>query len=83
MNPSTIAEVLNRDDVCSTVMRDGAFFEAFLGFAIGLYFTSSERVGEFHGLIVSRLTFDEKIRVLEKLPFKKKYKSIAALPRHT
>lgn len=80
MNLSAIAEVLNRDDVRSTVMKDAAFFEAFLGVAIGLYFTSSERVWEFHELIVDRLTFEEKIRTLEKLPFKKTYKSVAALP---
>lgn len=80
MNRSAIAEVLNRDDVRSLVMKDGAFFEAFLGVAIGLYFTSSERMCEFHELVVSRLTFEERIRTIEKLPFKKSYKSVAALP---
>lgn len=80
MNLTAIAEVLNRDVVRSIVMKDAAFFDAFLGVAIGMYFTSSERVWEFHELIVDRLTFEEKIRTLEKLPFKKPYKSVAALP---
>lgn len=61
-------------------MKDGAFFDAFLGVAIGMYFTTHERFHDFHELIVERMTFDQKIRILEKLPYKKAYKSIAALP---
>ncbi len=80
MKLEVIAKVLNQDEVRSRVMKDGAFFDAFIGVAIGMYFTTSERFTEFHELIIDRLTFEERIRVLEKLPYKKPYKSIAALP---
>ncbi len=61
-------------------MKDGAFFDKFLGFAISIYFSDHDRFVELHELVVARLTFDEKIRVLEKLKYKKVYKSVAALP---
>ena len=61
-------------------MKDGAFFDSFIGVAIGIYFTTHERFLHFHELIVDRLNFEEKIRVLEKLPYNKPYKSIQALP---
>lgn len=80
MKLEAIAEVLNRDEVRSRVMKDGAFFDAFIGVAIGMYFTTPDRFREFHDLIVERLTFEERLRVLEKLPYKKPYKSISALP---
>jgi len=80
MKLEAIAEVLNRDEVRSRVMKDGAFFDTFIGVAIGMYFSTHERFTEFHELIVERLTFEERIRVLEKLPYKKPYKSISALP---
>ena len=80
MKLEALAEVLNRDDVRSRVMKDGAFFDTFIGVAIAMYFTNRERLNEFHQLIIERLTFEEKIRVLEKLKYKKVYKSVAALP---
>lgn len=80
MKLETLAQVLNRDDVRSQVMKDGAFFDAFLGVTIAIYFTKQERLHEFHQLIIERLNFDEKIRVLEKLKYKKVYKSIEAFP---
>lgn len=80
MKRTKIAEVLNRDDVRSRVMKDGAYFDVFLGIAIGMYFTSDDRFSAFHELIIDRLSFDEKLRAIEKLPLKKSYKSIAALP---
>lgn len=80
MNLEAIAEVLNRDEVRSRVLKDGAFFDAFMGVAIGMYFTPSDRFRHFHDLIIERLSFDERLRVLEKLPLKKSYKSAAALP---
>jgi len=76
----TIAEVLNRDEVRSRVLKDGAFFDAFIGVTIGMYFTPSDRFREFHDLVIERLSFDERLRVLEKLPLKKFYKSVSALP---
>ena len=47
MNAKLVAETLNRDEVRSRVMRDGAFFDAFIGIAIGMYFTNEERFQEF------------------------------------
>ena len=80
MDLKAIAEVLNRDDVRSRVLKDGAFFDAFMGVTIGMYFTTRDRFREFHELIIDRLSFDERLRVLERLPLKKSYKSAAALP---
>ncbi|WP_293007902.1 hypothetical protein [Nitrosomonas sp.] len=33
-----------------------------------------------HELIIDRLSFDQRMRVLEKLPYKKQYKAIEAMP---
>src|SRR5689334_15523425 len=80
MNRTLVGKVLNNDEVRSRVMKDAAFFDAFLGIALGLYFTSQDRVAQFYELVVDRLSFDEKLRVIEKLPLKRQYKSVAALP---
>lgn len=80
MNLKDIAETLNRDEVRSRVMKDGAFFDTFIGIAIGMYFTTQERFPKFYELIIERLNFDEKIRALERLPYRKPYKSALALP---
>jgi hypothetical protein len=80
MNLAAVAATLNRDDVRSTVMKDGAFFDTFLGIALGMYFTTGDRFYQFHESIMERLTFDEKLRAIEKIPFKRPYKSVAALP---
>lgn len=80
MDLVAISKVLNLDEVRSRVLKDGAFFDAFIGVTIGMYFTPSSRFREFHDLVIERLSFDERLRVLEKLPLKKSYKSAAALP---
>ncbi len=64
MNLEAITEVLNRDDVRSRVMKDAAFFDAFIGFAIGIYFSTPERAPDFYNLILERLSLEERIRVL-------------------
>ncbi|MBB5320307.1 hypothetical protein [Marinobacter oulmenensis] len=70
-----LSEVLNRDDVKSRIIKDAAFFDAFMGVAIGLYFSRNDRFYTFHELVVERMSFNEKITVLEKIPYEKKYKS--------
>jgi hypothetical protein len=74
-----LAKLLNSDEVRARVMKDGAFFDAFAGVMIAIYFTKA-RSRELHELIIDRLTFDQKMRVLERLPYKKQYKSIEAMP---
>lgn len=80
MNLRTLAEVLDRDEVRSRVLRDGAFFDLFMGIAIGMYFTTEDRFWQLHHLVIEHLSFDERLRVIERLPLKKSYKSVAALP---
>jgi hypothetical protein len=85
MNRKELEKLLDRDDVRSRILKDGAFFDTFMGIMIGMYFTTKDRFWDFHELITDRLSFDEKARVLEKLNLKKSYKSAASMPviRHT
>lgn len=74
-----LAKLLNSDEVRSRVMKDGAYFDFSAGVMIAMYFTKA-RMHELHNLVIDRLSFDQKMRVLEKLPYKKQYKSIEAMP---
>lgn len=80
MNRKELEKLLDRDDVRSRILKDGAFFDTFMGIMIGMYFTTKDRFWDFHELITDRLSFDEKARVLEKLNLKKSYKSAASMP---
>jgi hypothetical protein len=46
MDRKVIADALNKDEVRSRIMKDGAFFDTFLGITLGLYFTSHDRFSE-------------------------------------
>ena len=70
-----IAETLNRDDVKSKIIKDAAFLDAFMGVAVGLYFVSNDRRFSFYELVVEKLSFNQKLEILEKIPYRKKYKS--------
>lgn len=74
-----LTKLLNSDEVRAKVTKDGAFFDSFAGVMIAMYFTK-QRFLELHNLVVDKLSFDQKMRVLERLPYQRRYKSIAAMP---
>jgi hypothetical protein len=78
-NIESIVDVLNRDDVRGRVLKDGAYFDWMAGLMIAIYFAAA-RYKLLHELIIDRLSFDQKMRVLEKLPYRKQYKAIEAMP---
>lgn len=74
-----LSELLNRDDVRSKIIKDAAFFDQFMTIMIGMYFCSSERTIEFYMLIGDRLSFNDKVTILNKIQYEKKYKSLECL----
>jgi hypothetical protein len=74
-----LTKLLNTDEVRARVMKDGAYFDFQAGVMIAVYFTK-ERYMLLHELIIDKLSFDQKMRVLEKIPYQKQYKAIEAMP---
>ena len=56
MNRKELEKLLDRDDVRSRILKDGAFFDTFMGIMIGMYFTTKDRFWDFHELITDRLS---------------------------
>ncbi|MBN8947901.1 MAG: hypothetical protein J0I74_12390 [Rhodanobacter sp.] len=76
MTSSAIAELLNRDDVRGRIIKDAAIIESEMGVVIAFYFTTNKRFGPFYDLIIDRLGFNDKIAILEKIPYSKRYVSL-------
>lgn len=74
-----VAELLDRDDVRGRILRDAATIEDEMGIAIEFYFTTNKRYEPFEELILPRLGFNDRISVLERLPYRKKYLSLTSL----
>ena len=79
MDSSALAKLLNRDDVRGRIIRDTSILDVEMGIAICFYFTTDQRWRAFHELIVDRLGFNDKIAILEKIPYRKKYLSLKSL----
>lgn len=75
----TVVELLDRDDVRGRILRDTALIEDEMGIAIEFYFTTNERYKPFEELILPRLGFNDRISVLERIPYRKKYLSLKSL----
>ncbi len=79
MKRDDLMQLLNKDDVRGRIIKDAASLEDTLGLALTFYFTTNQRYELFEELVLSRLGLNDKISILEKLPYKKQYKSLAAL----
>lgn len=79
MKVLSIAEILNRDDVRGRIIKDAAVIESEMGIVIAFYFTTNKRFGPFYDLIIDRLGFNDKIAILEKIPYSKRYISLKSL----
>ena len=79
-----LLDLLNEDDVRGAVIRDAADLEDTLGLALTFYFTTNQRYQSFEELVLPRLGLNDKLTILEKLPYRKQYKSLGAfnLIRH-
>lgn len=81
---NNLLKLLNENDVRGTVIRDAAALEDALGLALTFYFTTNQRYQSFEELVLPRLGLNDKLTILEKLPYRKQYKSLEAfkLIRH-
>ena len=75
-----LAKLLNRDDVCGRLIRDFVSLEAKIDVALIFYFTTTAHHQPFQDLVVESVGVNDKIRILEKLPYKKQYRCLRALP---
>jgi hypothetical protein len=80
MNTGQLANLLNRDEVRGRVLRDFAHIDVEMDTVITFYFTTNRRYEPFTDLILSRLGPNDKITILERLKYRKKYRSLRALP---
>lgn len=80
MKKEELFELLNKDEIRGKIIRDAANLEDTMGLALTFYFTTNKRYLEFEELILNRLGFEAKVSILEKLPYKKRYKSLEYLP---
>src|SRR3954469_18257112 len=79
MDRAKVLKVLNRDDVRGRIVRDAAVLDDEMGLAIAFYFTTNERIDTFMDLVVGRLGFNDKLSILERLPYRKKYLALRSL----
>jgi len=79
MEHSALAKLLNRDDVRGRIIRDAAVIDLEMGVAICIYFTTNQRFDSFHELMVDKLGFNQKLEILEKIPYQKRYLSLKSL----
>ena len=79
MRSSELADLLNRDDVRGRIIKDAAVIESEMGIVIAFYFTTNKRFGPFYELVIDRLGFNDKIAILEKIPYSKRYLSLKSL----
>ncbi|WP_148042186.1 hypothetical protein [Zhongshania marina] len=75
MTPEELAKLLNQPEVRGQLMKDLAFIEMEMDMLLMFYFTTNRRYEPFLDLVVSRLGFNDKVSIIENLPFKKNYKS--------
>lgn len=78
MDPYQLAQLLNDSKVRGEIIKSLTFVEWQMDSLIECYFTRDARREAFSELIIDRLNFNSKISVIEKLPFKKRYKSMEA-----
>ena len=79
MTRKEIASLLSNDEVRGRIIGDAAFFDLLLMIVIGLYFTPDDRIMQFYDLIGERLSFNDKIEILKRIDFKKRYKSLECI----
>jgi hypothetical protein len=79
MDRAKVLKVLNRDDVRGRIVRDAAVLDDQMGLAITFYFTTNQRMDGFMDLVVGRLGFNDKLSILERLPYRKKYLALKSL----
>ena len=70
-----LKSLLVSDEVAGRIIRDTAELEANLDLMLTGYFSSHERFFEFEDIILSRLSFQQKIDILRKMSFRTKMKS--------
>ena len=70
--------LLNKDEVRGRVIKDAASLEDALGMALMFYFTTNQRHESFEELVLPRLGLNDKLSILEKLPYRRRYKSLGA-----
>lgn len=79
MTPKEAADILNRPEVRGRILKDIAFIEWDMDLLIVFYFTTLHRDSAFVDLVMPRLSFNDKISIIERLPFKKRYKSLESV----
>jgi len=79
MTKDELFTLLMKDEVRGKIIRDAASLEDTMGLAIIFYFTTSKRFEVFEELLLNRLGFEAKISILERIPYKRKYKSLEHL----
>jgi len=78
MSRKELMKLLNQDEVRGRVVRDAAALEDTLSLALTFYFTTNRRYEAFEELLLPRLSLNDKVGILERLPYRKQYKSLAA-----
>jgi hypothetical protein len=71
-------EILNQDEVRGRVVRDAAALEDSLSLALTFYFTTNQRYESFEEPLLPRLSLNDKVGILERLPYRRQYKSLGA-----
>jgi|GEM_PF-3223138 hypothetical protein len=80
MDVKKLADLLNRDEVRGRILRDFAHIDVEMDMALMFYFTTNKRYESFGELVLPRLGPNDKITILERLPYRKKYTSLRAIP---
>lgn len=79
MNLEKLADYLNLPEVRGELMKDLAFIEWDMDMLLMFYFSTNQRHDPFYELVIPRLGFNDKLSIIESIPFKKRYKSLESL----
>ena len=80
MNGRQFAELLNQEEVAGRIIKDVAVLDWLLGDVIAVYFTPDlSRYAAFSELVLSGMSFHQKIEVLKGLKLEKQYRCLEAL----
>ena len=79
MNPNELKDFLSKDDVISKIIKEFSMLDDLLNIIIARYFVKNNREYAFVTLIMERLTFSNKLNILRKAKYQKKYKSLEVI----
>ena len=79
MEKEELTKLLNTEEVRGRIIKDAAFLDFSMEMAIGFYFSTYARFSTFEQLVVTRLGFEDKLQILEQIPYEKQYKCLISL----